>query len=88
MITSPTILWGIDFPMGKYFVSKKVDRKLYFMEFLVDGVVDIYYLRDIDAGDKYYIQSEGEVELKEGNLTTNRRNTLMVSFITLNRPGM
>lgn len=61
----PSDILGYRFNDGKYFVSKKINRKFYFLEFLVDGVVDIFYLRDEYVHDRYFIQSEEDEELRE-----------------------
>lgn len=43
---------------SKYFITKEVNGKLVFLEFLISGKVCIYYLRDSE-GDHYYIEKEG-----------------------------
>ena len=44
---------------GKYYQSRKVNGKEVFLEFLIKGEVNIYYLRD-ELGDHYYIDKENE----------------------------
>ncbi len=48
---------------SKYFISAKVLNKDSFLEFLINGIVNIYYLRD-DIGDHYFIK-KGDGDIKE-----------------------
>ena len=41
---------------GKYFVSKEVDGDYLFLEFLIKGQLNIYYYRDDNQNDRYYIE--------------------------------
>ena len=41
---------------GKYFVSKEVDKNNLFLEFLIKGQANIYYFRDNNQNDHYYIE--------------------------------
>ena len=54
---SPYDIQAFRFIDGKYFVSRQLKDKKVFLEFLIKGQVDIYYLRD--DGDHYYIQKDG-----------------------------
>lgn len=56
---SPSDLVAYRFIDGKYFVSREVADRQVFLEFLIKGQVNIYYLRD-EVGDHYYIDKEGE----------------------------
>ena len=56
---SPHDIPGYRFTDSKYFVSRELDGKMVFLEFLIKGKVNVYYLRD-DAGDHYYLDKEGE----------------------------
>jgi len=49
---------------SKYFVSKEVNGKKLFLEFLIQGEIDIFYLRD-ENGDHYYLEKDttGIVEI-------------------------
>lgn len=52
----------------KYFVSKNIgnedEESFYFLEFLVDGIVDLYVIRE-GVDNRFFIEKEGEVhELK------------------------
>lgn len=60
---SPSEIEAFRFSGSKYYVSKEVNKKKVFLEYLINGEIDIYYLRD-DSGDHYYIEKEG-VELTE-----------------------
>lgn len=42
---------------SKYFVTREVENKKYFMEFLIKGKVNIFYLRTL-TGDHYYIEND------------------------------
>lgn len=50
------------FVEGKYYVSKDVpieqDTTKLFLEYLINGIVDVYYCRDM-SGDHYYVEKEG-----------------------------
>jgi hypothetical protein len=56
---SPLDISGYRFTDSKYFISREVDGKMVFLEFLLKGKVNVYYLRD-NAGDHYYLDKEGE----------------------------
>ncbi|MGR3811309.1 hypothetical protein [Jiulongibacter sp. NS-SX5] len=43
---------------GKYYVSKELGELKVFMEYIVKGELDLYYLRNIE-GDHYYLEKEG-----------------------------
>lgn len=49
---------------SKYFISREIEGKKVFLEFLIKGKVNIYYLRD-DTGDHYFLEkdSSGLVEI-------------------------
>jgi hypothetical protein len=47
------------FTDSKYFVSREVNGQKYFLEYLIQGKMDIYYLRD-DNGDHYYLEKGNE----------------------------
>jgi hypothetical protein len=56
---APGEIFGYRFIDSKYFVSKIVGDKNVFLEYLINGKVKIYYLRD-DVSDHYFIEKEGE----------------------------
>lgn len=56
------------FVVGKFYVTKLVNEKIVFLEYLISGQADIFYLRD-ETGDHYYIEKAGmplsEIPYKE-----------------------
>ena len=56
----PDDLYAFQFIDGKYYISKEVGIKRVFLEYLVKGIVSIYYTRD-EEGDHYYLDKAGEV---------------------------
>jgi len=60
---TPNDIHGYRFIDSKYFVSKKINGTPVFLEYLIKGKVNIYYLR-IDNGDHYYIEKD-DIELTE-----------------------
>ncbi len=90
---SPTDISGFRFIDGKYYVSREVDSKTVFLEYLIKGQVSIYYQRD-DAGDHYYIESKNEglteipyeegvkmVDNKQMYYATTRHTGLLAHFM-------
>ncbi len=71
---SPKDIVSYRFINSKYYVSREINDKAFFLEYLIKGKVNIYYLRD-DAGDHYYIDKEGlrlsEIIYKEGIKSVN-----------------
>jgi hypothetical protein len=67
---SPDDIIGYRFRDSKYYISKMVDGKKVFLEFLINGRVNIYYLKDKWGEDHYYIEKEGlgfaQIPYKEG----------------------
>lgn len=59
LIFSPQEIYAYRFAGGKYFISKEINGAIKFMEYLINGQVNIYYLRD-SGGDHYYIDKNGE----------------------------
>jgi hypothetical protein len=55
----PDDITSFRFIDSKYFISKEVNGKKVFLEFLINGKINIYYRRD-ETGDHYYIEKEGE----------------------------
>ena len=51
---SPKDIFAFRFIDDKYYISRKVDGKWVFLEFLLKGEINMYYLRD-DFGDHYYM---------------------------------
>lgn len=55
---SPADISGFRFIDSKYYVSKRVGNENVFLEFLINGQVKVFYLRD-NNGDHYYVDKEG-----------------------------
>ncbi|MDR0546710.1 MAG: hypothetical protein LBG77_03880 [Dysgonamonadaceae bacterium] len=51
---SPNEIVAYRFIDSRYFVSKAIDRQKYFLEFLISGRMNVYYLRD-SKGDHYFM---------------------------------
>jgi len=66
---SPNDIVSFRFINSKYYISKEVDSKKVFLEYLIKGKVNVYYLRD-HKGDHYYLDKEDseltEIPYKEG----------------------
>ena len=66
---SPTDIDAFRFIDSKYYVTKEIDNKKVFMEYLIHGKINIYYMRD-DNGDHYYLDKEDvkliEIPYEEG----------------------
>ena len=60
---SPSDILGYRFIDSKYYVSKEVDSKKVFLEYLIKGKISIYYIRDKN-GEHYYLDKE-DVNLTE-----------------------
>lgn len=56
---SPFDISAYRFIDDKYYIAKQLDDRKVFLEFLIKGEVNFYYLRD-DMGEHYYIDKEGE----------------------------
>ena len=76
---SPYDIMGFRFIDSKYFVSKEIAGKMVFLEYLINGKISIYYLRD-EIGDHYYIDKEGlgitELPYEEGIKRANLQKTI------------
>ena len=66
---SPNDIVEYRFNESKYFVSKELNGKKTFLEFLIKGQINIYYLRN-DSGDHYFLEKDGaniiEIPYEEG----------------------
>ena len=56
---SPNDIIAYRFTDSKFYISKKVNGSKVFLEFLINGQVNIYYLRE-EKGDHYFLEKEGE----------------------------
>ena len=54
---SPKDILAFRFTDSKYFISKEVNGKTVFLEYLIKGKINFYYLRD-ETGDHYYLNKE------------------------------
>ncbi|MCB4808964.1 hypothetical protein LG651_11950 [Tamlana sp. 62-3] len=81
----PKSIKGYKFIEGKYYVSKKTknNNEYLFLEYLVNGVIDIYYYRD-DKGDHYYVSKDNNILYE---LKNNERSVLIddVTYIKENK---
>ncbi|MBK9355772.1 MAG: hypothetical protein IPN08_00010 [Bacteroidales bacterium] len=73
---------------GKYYISKKIDtigqKSLLFVEFLIDGVVDIYYYRTSTVDNYLIDKGDGKLILLD-----NKDKLVMVDdrqFVRHNKP--
>jgi len=55
---SPDDIFGYRFVDSKYFVSRKIHEKNVFLEYLIDGKISIYYYREGQFDDHYFIEKE------------------------------
>jgi hypothetical protein len=60
---SPMDIEAFRFINSKYYVSKEVESNKVFLEYLIKGKVNIYYMRD-EKGDHYFIDKD-DMQLKE-----------------------
>jgi hypothetical protein len=58
-IFTPEDISSFRFTGSKYFISKEIGGRLVFLEYLIKGKINVYYLRD-DSGDHYFLEKEGE----------------------------
>jgi hypothetical protein len=54
----PNDLLGYRYIDGKYYISREINGKKVFLEFLIKGKISIYYIRDT-SGDHYFLEKEG-----------------------------
>jgi len=87
----PWEISGYRFNNGKYYISQTLpDSRIVFLEFLVNGKLNLYYARD-NQGDHYFIKKEGtpiveiprseSMEILENSLL-DRRPMRLVGFLT------
>jgi len=78
----PGEIIGYRFTDSKYYISKEIDGKSVFLEYLINGIVSFYYLKDGD-GDHYYINKSGlgirEIPYKEGIRTKDGKQYIYES---------
>jgi len=80
---TPYDIAGYRFTDSKYFVSKEISGSRTFLEFLIKGQVNIWYIRD-DTGEHYFIDKEDmpltKIPYEEG---TRQINGVQTSYRTL-----
>lgn len=63
VVYTPTDIAGYRFTPGKYYVARTVEKdgeaKTLFLEYLIDGIADVFFYRD-NHEDHYYLEPEGE----------------------------
>jgi hypothetical protein len=59
----PADISAFRFIDGKYFVSKEYNGNHHFLEFLINGIVNVYFLRTMEAD--YYLMEKDELGLTE-----------------------
>jgi len=59
----PNDITAFRFIDSKYYVSREINNKKVFLEYLIKGKINVYYMRD-EFGDHYYLDKEG-VKLSE-----------------------
>lgn len=79
---SPDDIVAYRFNEGKYFISKRINSKKVFLEFLIKGRISIYYLRD-KKGTHYFLEKEGatiiEIPYEERVIYKNSETYLYTS---------
>ena len=55
----PNDIIAFRFSDSKYYVSREINNRNVFLEYLIKGEINIYYMRD-DFGDHYYLDKENE----------------------------
>ena len=60
----PNDIYGYRFEKGKYYISKEIDGSERFMEYLINGALDMYFYQD-DENDNHYFVSKDSLQLKE-----------------------
>ena len=73
---SPYDIHSFRFIDSKYYISREVNGIKVFLEYLINGEINIYYARD-DTGDHYYLDKAGvkltEIPYEEGVRKINNR---------------
>jgi hypothetical protein len=78
----PSDIKAFRFIGSKYYVSREVNDKKVFLEYLINGEINIYYLRD-DDGDHYYLDKKDirltEISYEEGIKQVNNKQVFYKS---------
>lgn len=100
-IYSPATLKAYRFIEGRYFVSKKVDNQIVFLELLIDGELDVFYYRNSAGNDVYYIERDTipltELKYEEKILyrpdgtmyeSKSKRHQAIIKYCTADAPSL
>jgi len=78
----PKDITAFRFIDSKYYVSSEINNRQVFLEYLIKGKINIYYLRD-EIGDHYYLDKEDvqltEIPYEEGIKYVDNKNVLYKS---------
>lgn len=87
----PTDIKSYRFTDSKFYISKQVKSKYVFLEYLVNGKLRVYYLRD-ENGDHYFIENDSlaiiEVPYEEKILEKDGKRVLFTSSKHIGLLGM
>lgn len=96
---SPYQLSAFRFTDSKYFISHEVEGKMVFLEFLISGRLNVFYVRD-EEGEHYFVEKDGtgfselpyeERIIYEGNRfyeTTSRNHQGILRYYMKDAPSM
>ena len=85
---TPNEIAAFRFTNSKYYISRKVNGIPVFLEYLINGKINIYYMRD-EIGDHYYLAKE-DAELTEIHYSEGERffNNKLVAYQTTKHIGI
>jgi hypothetical protein len=69
----PDQLLGYRYIDGKYYISEEINNQKLFLEYLINGNLDIYFLQD-SKGNNHYYASKDSTRLQELNYRTGIKN--------------
>ena len=74
---SPQDIIAYRFVDDKFYISREVNDRKVFLEFLINGQIDIYYLRE-EKGDHYFLEKKGEklIELTYEEVISRSKNDI------------
>ncbi len=55
---TPDQIFGFYLNDGKYYISKEVDGKRCFLEFVVEGKLNVYFTQDKDLNNRYFVEKD------------------------------
>ena len=75
---NPYQLFGYRFHESKFYISKLVNNQKVFVEYLINGNLDIYFLQDSEHNNHYYVANDStglhEIIYKEGIKNVNGKD--------------